>query len=591
MRQFGIFLVCVGLGLGAVACSQGGGSAFQVSSQSATLIAEAQAAPTPAAALSYRLQAVQALMQDQNYNAARQLMGQISLSSLFGVDRYQYVLYSATLSLIEDQPKPAIDVLLRFHGISTYPASQQIAYDQLMSQALLRSDQATRSVVFDIAQTPLLTGADQAANLTEVWHTLQGFTEAQLTRMLYFNATNPVVIAWVHLALLNQVNNQSNSAFLQALSDWQAANPNHPATALIPQDLTALKTATAPQTVALLLPLSGQYAAMGSAIRDGFMLNYYQNHSTAQLKFYDTATADVASLYQQALSDGAAVVVGPVLKDDVQTLVSKGNFPVPTVLLNYTDRPPASPDAMEFGLSPAQEAEQTASLAWQHSASRVLVIVPQGDWGASMAQYFTSSFQALGGQVVETLAYRPDQLNAQIASLLEVDQSMARINAWSAAFGEKLQAQPRRRADFDGIFLATTPEAARQILPQLRFNYANNVPVYATSSIYDGSHNIDMYHDFSGVSFVDMPWILSQEASLKTLRQQARKAWPEAAQSAPRLIALGMDAYLLAESTQRLALLPSFELTGVTGNLYLDQGQIQRQLSSGYFTGGQLREY
>ncbi|WP_280522018.1 penicillin-binding protein activator [Candidatus Coxiella mudrowiae] len=66
-----------------------------------------------------------------------------------------------------------------------------------------------------------------------------------------------------------------------------------------------------------------------------------------------------------------------------------------------------------------------------------------------------------------------------------------------------------RREDFDTIFLVANSRQERQIIPLLRFYYADDVSIYATSAIYSPSVIID--YDLDGMIFDDMPWVLAPE--------------------------------------------------------------------------------
>jgi uncharacterized protein len=58
-------------------------------------------------------------------------------------------------------------------------------------------------------------------------------------------------------------------------------------------------------------------------------------------------------------------------------------------------------------------------------------------------------------------------------------------SASSSCSAETLEYEPRRRQDADFLFLAARPNEALLMRPQLRFHYAGDLPIYATSSLYD----------------------------------------------------------------------------------------------------------
>ena len=124
------------------------------------------------------------------------------------------------------------------------------------------------------------------------------------------------------------------------------------------------RLAEAPARIALLLPASGPLAKSAEAVRDGFFAAYfYRLNKTYQpvIQVYDTGTHTDTMLtaYRQAVADGAGIVVGPLDREGVKTLVHNGGelsiqrITVPTLTLNYTDTPPSAPGYLyQFGLAP-----------------------------------------------------------------------------------------------------------------------------------------------------------------------------------------------------------------------------------------------
>ncbi len=52
------------------------------------------------------------------------------------------------------------------------------------------------------------------------------------------------------------------------------------------------------------------------------------------------------------------------------------------------------------------------------------------------------------------------------------------------------------------VFLLSYPSKARQIMPLLKYYYAGDVPVYATSSVYTGGVNVMKDRDLNGIIFL-----------------------------------------------------------------------------------------
>ena len=184
--------------------------------------------------------------------------------------------------------------------------------------------------------------------------------------------------------------------------------------------------------------------------------------------------------------------------------------------------------------------------------------------------------------MVETFYFTPDDdLTTSIRELLHVATESERKKR-----AEENSDEPLRREDFDVIFLVAYPTKARQIVPMLRYYFAGNVPVFATSNVYSGSVNTSKDRDLNNVTFTDMPWLFSHQISSRN--------WPEQYNSYNRLYALGMDAYSLATQLNQLLLFPAVGINNKSGIIYLNNGQeISRILVFGKFKNGeaQLRPF
>lgn len=340
-----------------------------------------------------------------------------------------------------------------------------------------------------------------------------------------------------------------------------------------------------PRQIALLLPLSGINADSAKAIREGFFASYYQSttlkRSKPNIRIYDTAAdQNIQQLYHTALREGADFIVGPLAKEDVQVLSQLGNqITTPVLALNHhPDVRNAPRHFLQFSLAPETEAEQIAEQAWQQGHRSASIIVPDNAWGKRTANAFTNKWRHKGGRVLHTV-YAPatqDQ-SASVRKLLGIDQSQTRASQVKALLTEKVEFQPRRRQDVDIIVMAASPDQARQLKPLFDFYYAEDVPVYATSSIYSGYPNPKKDRDMNGIIFCDMPWLLDNLRN-NEIKQLLNNNANIQSDQYNRLFAMGVDAYQLSN---RLNILQgNTAYPGATGNLYLStDNQVQRKLT------------
>jgi uncharacterized protein len=121
-------------------------------------------------------------------------------------------------------------------------------------------------------------------------------------------------------------------------------------------------------------------------------------------------------------------------------------------------------------------------------------------------------------------------------------------------------------------------------MPQLRFHYAGDVPVYSTSDSFEPDSSANS--DIEGLFFPDMPWMISNDAITAQIRDGVRGAWPTKTARRDRLYAFGFDAYRLLPTLQ--AKVPAGDIAGVTGQLHIDEhNRIRRDLSWAQIKGGQ----
>ena len=339
-----------------------------------------------------------------------------------------------------------------------------------------------------------------------------------------------------------------------------------------------------PLKIALLLPLEGPLARQANAIRNGFLAAYYQEKQASGLMpmifVLNTGYKNINAVYQEALQKGANFIVGPLTKNNIAVLVNSHTLSVPTLALNTLSNT-KNPYLFQFGLSPLDEATQAGIQMWWNQHTHILMITPRGNWGSEVAQGFQTQWESFGGKITAQLFYKGNaSLNYEIRQLLDIDKSELREQRLKQVLHEKMRFIPRRREDFDAIFLVATPTQARQIIPLLRFYYAGDVPVYATSAIYSPYVIID--HDLDGVMFDDMPWVLAPEqlpSPLQQIQEQIRTFWPNSYSHNFRLYALGVDAYHVLQQLRKMALLSQYHINGATGVLYLlPNQQIYRQL-------------
>lgn len=490
-------------------------------------------------------------------------------------------LLQAKIDIIRDRPKDALAKLASIEQPEQMSAYHQSQLHELFAQSYRATGNYLESVSQRIKLESLYDDEDsQINNHRALWLTLMNVPSAELESMTKEAANKSELQGWLQLAVISRKYRDNSKSLLAALDQWQTHFGTHPANQILPNPLDSIvnKMLAQPRQVALLLPLSGALSGPGKAIHEGFMAGYKANNTNIKIKNYDTNKGEIAALYQRAIADGADYIVGPLTKNQVATVAAL-EHPVPTLLLNDSDAS-AQENSYLFGLSPTNEAVQVAIKAKSKGYSRALIIAPKNDWGDEVAKAFSTEWQKNGGQVMDTYHYAAgDDMNKKMRDFLKISDSELRERRLKELLGQGLQVSNSRRQDFDMIFLLAYPSKARQIMPLLKYYYAGNMPVYATSSVYGGNANALKDKDLDGVIFCDIPWVFSH--------QMGSRNWPEQFNSYNRLYALGRDSYALATQLNQLLLFPADGTTDSTGVLYLKPSrQVARVLEWGQFKEG-----
>lgn len=394
---------------------------------------------------------------------------------------------------------------------------------------------------------------------------------------------------WLELGLI-AAQARRGARIAPALASWRNRFPQHTAANLTAQDLGGPVNVdnqgprpAAGAHVAVLLPLTGRAANQANQIRDGLLASWFGNTAgtTTPLRFYDTATLPVADALKQANDAGAEMIIGPLLRDDVQSALDYSGRRPPILALNFLAADKTAPDDFyQYALSPEDEARIVARRALADGRRRGLALVPAGDWGQRVLAAFTEEMNAGGGTVLASASFNAgaQDHSAAITSLLRINDSRARARRIEAIIGGSVNAQPRRRGDIDFIFVPSTAAVARQMRPQLKFYYAGDIPAYATSDAYEGAGAANQ--DADGLMFPDMPWVLTGSPAVSRARAALRAAYGENAAPRGKLFAFGYDAWTVAAGLRSSggAGLPT--IAGLTGELSLDANRrIRRELA------------
>jgi outer membrane PBP1 activator LpoA protein len=557
------------------------------------LVALAQQKNSPEREL-LMLQAASIYLDQSKLDKARNLVNEIDSTQLSDPILAKYSEVAGSLNLKDGQVDSARRILTNRRLERQFNAlepQQEAALRELRAQAFERSGQSHDSITERINLSTLLTNKDAvAANQDALWQTLMTLPLSELQENAAKGAGG-ITQGWFSLAALSKNNTLDIESQQAALNKWLIQWSSHPAASNLPKDLRMLQTMISrqPHKIALILPLQGRLTEAGEAVRDGFFAAYYQsiaNHRQApSVREYDTSKGATAA-YQQAVSDGADLIIGPLDKEDVNRISHMGTLPVPLLSLNYPDQQPAQPIAnfYQFGLAVEDEARQVARQGIQDGHTRALVVISTQESSERSAAAFIDEWQKLGGTIIgKSLFTDLDHFSETFREQMSINESHARMVLLQQQLATKFEFFPRRRMDVDMVFMAVTPAQGRQIKPTMIFHYAGSIPTYSTSNIYSGDVDTLNNEDLNGVFFNTLPWIFDTDNPEKQAIAQNTKS----AAVYGRLHALGADAFHLYARLPQLKQAPQMRIYGATGSLHLlADGRIEREQVWARFNNG-----
>ena len=500
---------------------------------------------------------------------------------------------AAALRLWEGKPDEALRLL---EPLSRQPLPQdhRARVEALRADAYFQKQEPVRAIELFLQREIWLDDEqDIRRNRQRLWAGLK-VSDPKLLRDAASFTIDREIRGWLTLGSLANSTGEQGIGWSNGVAQWREAYSDHSAIGILNEmDLPESGRLEFPRQIAIMLPLSGDSATAGKAIRNGFLGAYFNAtaglDSRQQVRVYDiNAAGGALTAYETAVRDGAEFVVGPLFRRGVTELAEEALLPVPVLALNYaSDNVHAPPGFYQFALAPEDEARSAASRIIAEDLQRGVALVPDSDWGRRVLASFAKEFEAAGGTLLATRTYRPaDQdFSVEIQELMALQLSVQRYRRLRANVGSPLQFDPRRRQDIEFVFLAADAKAGRLIKSQLKFHYSGELPVYATSVIYSMDGRSDA--DLNGVMFAETPWIAGPPAWIADFPSLFGEFWP-AEKRLTRLHAMGYDAYHLVGELFQERIGPMDEIIGATGTLYLESdGRVHRRLAWARFERGQ----
>ncbi len=356
----------------------------------------------------------------------------------------------------------------------------------------------------------------------------------------------------------------------------QAPETTQPVTApdnTVPDPMQPPATAQAPQTTAIANP-------------------------AAEVKVYDTSTQPLDQVLNQVQQDGASIVVGPLLKNNVEELM-KSNTSLNVLALNQPEQVQNLPNVCYFALSPEDEARDAARHIHEQGKQAPLLLIPRSQLGDRVATAFAEEWQQLGGGIVLQQKFgSSSELRAgvnggagialtgsPVTSSLPQQQGVTIGGLTIPA--PPTDAQISGGGNVDAAYIVATPEEIAFIKPMIAMRNGSQagVSLYASSRSAQGTAGPDFRLEMEGLQYSEIPMLAGANPALM---QQALSSVRND-YSLARLYAMGVDAWALANHFTQMRQVPGFTLNGNTGDLTATQDcVINRKLSWLKYQQGQI---
>lgn len=321
---------------------------------------------------------------------------------------------------------------------------------------------------------------------------------------------------------------------------------------------------------------------------------------TAEIKVYDTSSQPLEQLLAQAQQDGATLVVGPLLKNDVDQLTTS-NTSLNILALNQPEKVQNRPNICYFALSPEDEARDAADHIWQQGHRAPLLLVPRSALGDRVTTAFSQEWQKLGGGIVLQQKFGSVgelkqginsgsgiSLTGTPVSAPESQQEAVTIGGLTIpAPPTDAQIAAGTSGGVDAAYIVATPDEVALIKPMIamRTSSRSSAQLYASSRSSQGINGPDFRLEMEGLQFSEIPMLSGGNPSLQ---QQALDAVGND-YSLARLYAMGVDAWSLANHFAQIRQVPGFQVRGNTGNLSANEDCIiNRKLNWLKFSQGQI---
>lgn len=423
-----------------------------------------------------------------------------------------------------------------------------------------------------------LYGASRAETTRYIWQVINSIPIGQREQLLQ-QTQNPMVRNRIEQSLSDNIGLTEQTP--QQFNQWREESSDLQPSTIIDSDWSAYS----PKSIYVLLPFTSRFGKAAQAVKDGIEREHAANESVyrPRINYYDIGDnpLQVAQYYAAAVRAGADFIIGPLGKahsNEANYASDYVNSSVPMLMLGG-DQALASRN-LRLSMSPELEGRLVAERAWRDGHISAAQIFTNSQQHQRAQQGFERHWLSLGGKISKSIQYSPNQFDhsTELKQLFDINQSEYRHRRLTQVLGFKPKFSAYQRGDIDFVFMLANNKTGRILRPQVNFFTNSQLPVYSTSTLYNGIQDPVNDMDLDGTILPVMPWVIRSNSVAQYAGQLNM------------LHAMGMDAYRVAGALNRLTQQSSSALNGNTGQLRLQSnGEIIYQPAWAKFESGELK--
>ena len=324
-----------------------------------------------------------------------------------------------------------------------------------------------------------------------------------------------------------------------------------------------------PNSIGVILPLTGEYSAFGKNALQGIQLGVTQLQQQGLIQLNLAILDDLGdpSYAQSAVNellqkDHVIAIVGPLLGITAEAAVYRAeDFGVPILQLSQKEgltkgRAYSFSTTMTNSL---QAKELSAYAIEKRGIRKFAILYPNDPYGIELAKYFREEVQLRGGEITDEISYEPNKTDFrnEMKRLAKLDDFTNRMEEWNqikagkeAELGREGKPDEGKlppQGDFQALFIPDYPKTLGQIIPAWYAYGGGEGITFLGANGWNSPELIRRAGKFAeGAIFIDTYFIQSTEPRVQQFIQSYRNSF----QKDPDLMAAaGYDAITILGKT------------------------------------------